>query len=212
MYLKIGMQITHSRIFLVLLLIVLVALSSCADLGNYTGESDYYSYFSSVSYYKNYNKTNSSMEDFYNEDSYDDTNIKSSIEEDKYQAFIISIEKELNMSDFYIYFSASTSQTLNFEFYVTNENLETEEIEIPDPADDTKKVSITRFKELNAKPLLTSSRTINKKFNSLRFNQSTKKLNPGDNLIILFSDNCDLDNSNDISFTFTNVLIRNENL
>ena len=152
------------------------------------------------------------MTEFYNEDSYDDTNIKSSIEEDKYQAFIISIEKELNMSDFYIYFSASTSQTLNFEFYVTDETLETEEIEIPDPTDDTKKVSITRFKELNAKPLLTSSRTINKKFNSLRFNQSTKKLNPGDNLIILFSDNCDLDNSNDISFTFTNVLIRNENL
>ena len=211
MYLKIGMQITHTRLCLVLL-VLLVALSSCADLGNYSDESDYYSYFSSVSYYKNYNKTNSSMTEFYNEDSYDDTNIKSSIEEDKYQAFIISIEKELNMSDFYIYFSASTSQTLNFEFYVTNENLETEEIEIPDPADDTKKVSITRFKELNAKPLLTSSRTINKKFNSLRFNQSTKKLNPGDNLIILFSDNCDLDNSNDISFTFTNVLIRNENL
>lgn len=211
MYLKIGMQITHTRLCLVLL-VLLVALSSCADLGNYSDESDYYSYFSSVSYYKNYNKTNSSMEDFYNEDSYDDTNIKSSIEEDKYQAFIISIEKELNMSDFYIYFSASTSQTLNFEFYVTDETLETEEIEIPDPTDDTKKVSITRFKELNAKPLLTSSRTINKKFNSLRFNQSTKKLNPGDNLIILFSDNCDLDNSNDISFTFTNVLIRNENL
>ncbi len=211
MYLKIGMQITHTRLCLVLL-VLLVALSSCADLGNYSDESDYYSYFSSVSYYKNYNKTNSSMTEFYNEDSYDDTNIKSSIEEDKYQAFIISIEKELNMSDFYIYFSASTSQTLNFEFYVTDETLETEEIEIPDPTDDTKKVSITRFKELNAKPLLTSSRTINKKFNSLRFNQSTKKLNPGDNLIILFSDNCDLDNSNDISFTFTNVLIRNENL
>lgn len=212
MYLKIGMQITHSRIYLVLLLALLVALSSCADLGNYSGESDYYSYFSSVSYYKNYIKTNSSMKDFYNEDSYDDTNIKSSIEEDKYQAFIITIEKELNMSDFYIYFSASSSQTLDFKFYITNETLETETIEKPDPADNTKKVSITQFKKLKAAPLLTSSRTINKKFNSLRFNQSTKKLNQGDNLIILFTNNCDLDNSNDISFTFTNVLIRNENL
>jgi len=211
MYLKIGMQITHTRLCLVLL-VLLVALSSCADLGNYRDESDYYSYFSSVSYYKNFTEIDSSMTEFYNEDSYDDSNIQSSIDEDKYQAFIISIKKELNMSDFYIYFSSSISSTLKFDFYITSETLETKEVEIEDPLDNTKKVSVTQFKDLKAKPLLTSSRTIYKKFNSLRFNQSTKKLNQGDNLIILFSDNCDLDNSNDVSFTFTNVLIRNENL
>ncbi len=211
MYSKIGMQITHTRLFIVLLLIV-VALSSCADLGNYSNDSDYYSYFSSVSYYTDFSKTESKMEEFYNKESYDDTNIKASIEKDKYQAFVISIKKELNMSDFYIYFSGSQTLKLDYSFYITRENLETEEVEITDPLDETKKVSVTRFKELSTTPLLTSSRIIYEKFDSLRFNRVTTKLNKGDNLIIIFNKNCDLDKSNDVSFTFTNVLIRNENL
>ncbi len=206
------MQITQSRIVIVLILLVSLALSSCADLGNYSDTEDYYSYFNYVSFYEDFSKTTTDMSEFYNEDSYNDTEIKSRIDEDNYQALVINVSKELNMSDFYIYFSSSENITLDFKFYITNKELETENVDIKDPTDDSKTISITRFKDLDVDPVLESTRSVHQKFNSIAFNTKLTKLNAGDNLIILFSDNCDLDKSNDVSFTFTNILIRNENL
>ncbi len=212
MYSKIGMLTTHTKLAIVLFLILSLALTSCCDLGNYSDESDYYSYFDSVSYYKNYLKTDANMSDFYNEKSYDDTKIESSIEEDKYQALIISINKDINLSDFYIFFASSTSTNLSLSFYITDKTLETEIIKEKDSDDDSKEISITRFKSLDETPVLTTQRTLTQKFKSIALNKKETKVSKGYNLIILFDNNCDLDESNDSIFTFTNVLIRNENL
>lgn len=205
-------------ISILLLTIIILILTSCADLGNYKDTDDYYDYFPEVEVYKDFVKSEYDMSNFFDDDTFDDKKIEANIDEACYQGIVIKVEKEINLSDFIIYFGSQNGGKLDMDFYILEKNIEVEEISdetstatiSTSTITSTTKEKVKRFKNL---PLESNAhRTYNATtlFDSVSFNTSTINVKSEHYLVIIINNNIDKDETNDVSFNFTNILIRNE--
>ena len=207
----------------ILLLIVLsLSLTSCFDLGGFEqGKDDdgnwstnFYEYFDTVTYYKDFESTSLDMSNFFNEESFEDKDLEelsyfSASERDYFQVLVIPVKQALTIGDFYIYLDADTKSSLDVDFYVTSKSVSVKEESVPsEDGGEDKKVKKFNLDFENGKKQTISLKTELDGYQIEFYNRDARNVSSMDNLVMVFNDNLE---ENTIKFRFSTILISKEN-
>ncbi len=204
-----------------LLIFLSISLTSCFDLGGFEqGKDDdgdwttnFYDYFDTVTYYKNFEKTSLDMTNFFNEESFEDKDLEessyfSASERDYFQILVIPAKQALTIGDFYIYLDSDNVSSLDIDFYVTNKNVSVKEETITGDDGSESKVKKFDLDFENGKSQTISLKTELDGYQINFFDRFARNVEALDNLIMVFNDNLENDS---IKFRFSTILISKEN-
>lgn len=198
-------RIHLNHILLALILPLLVLLSSCYDLGDFKNDDDYLNSFSNVKLYSNFESSDYSFSDFYNENTIND--FACPIKEDNYQVLSIAVNKAFVIDDFYIFFSSTTRTSLTMSLYILDSEISIKENEDNDSNQENEKefvgLDVSYLKE-------TVTSSIGNEFEAIGFNKGNYEIKENQYIVIAFQNNI-LKDSIDVSFKFTDILIRGIN-
>lgn len=186
----------------VIALLIVLLLSGCYDLGSFDNDEQYYKSFSDVTIYEKFKATTYKFSDFYSKESIND--FHSVLTEAPYQALTFQAKRDMRIEDFYIYFASSEKSQISMDLYITDNALS-----IKKDSDEEKKDEKEEFNPIDSKFLLDStSASLSKEYEAFGFNKSDYDILENQYIIILFKQNLELNSTTNVSFQFTNILIR----
>lgn len=186
----------YLKLSLIVIALFTLLLSGCFDLGSFKDDADYCNSFSKVNVYEGYKVASYDFEDFYSSKSVND--LESVLDYGCYQAISFQAKKDMLIDEFYLFLSGPKRERITMNLFIADND-----ISIKRDEDDNEEIE-----DLDTNLMVGFTSTfLSTEFNSISYNGDYRILE-NQYIIITFKENLVKNELENISFNFTNILIR----